>query len=485
MYVIQCRNVLHIKIIYFYNFCDYTKKIMDEELAEGDPVSMETLERTAAWVKEVATMKAEIMNEQEELLREQSKSHDHGNPDDPDISSEQLGSMYKELLREQLDSSVNHEIDIPTTVKEFKEACEKLGISQRFAAKHIMEKTSQGNLSFLLDKGRHKKWNELSPRGRIPYIRMRRWLDSDLEKQQTTSILTQTKEYKKTGPKDGGCRREKFTIFQLMVLCRFFEEDPNPNQTTRTLLAEKLDASMERITIWFQNQRARGFPAQRILSQSNFTRKSVDIRNVQQSPLATGQHNSMKEHSQSNVPFQFMAAHAMNFDQPMYTAEAASSQHISSVVATHNLYYSGTGLQSRMNSTPEVKIKHEANEAYENGASNDVQQYIFKQLNLKRKCKTESERDESKAAKFDSCHSNNINGTKWRNDNESPPVNTVAAHNKSSSQSSFDMSAQSNKSLVHPSGFESLYNGFHLNKQTSCDSDEEQPINFSMSAAKS
>lgn len=34
---------------------------MDEELAEGDPVSMETLERTAAWVKEVATMKAEIM----------------------------------------------------------------------------------------------------------------------------------------------------------------------------------------------------------------------------------------------------------------------------------------------------------------------------------------------------------------------------------------------------------------------------------------
>lgn len=78
-------------------------------------------------------------------------------------------------------------------MKEFKDACEKLGISQRFAAKHIMEKTSQGNLSFLLDKGRHKKWNELSPRGRIPYIRMRRWLDSDMEKQQTTSILTQTK----------------------------------------------------------------------------------------------------------------------------------------------------------------------------------------------------------------------------------------------------------------------------------------------------
>lgn len=288
-------------------------------------------------------------------------------------------------------------------------------------------------------------------------------------------------EYKKTGPKDGGCRREKFTIFQLMVLCRFFEEDPNPNQTTRTLLAEKLDASMERITIWFQNQRARGFPAQRILSQSNFTRKSVDIRNVPQSPLATGQHNnSVKDHSQSNMAFPFMAAHAMNFDQSMYAAEATSSQHISSVVAAHNLFYSGTGLQSRLNSSPEVKIKHEANDAYENGASDDVQQYIFKQLNLKRKSPDESDRDESKAAKIDGSHSNNINGTKWRSDNESPPVNTIAAHSKSSSQSSYDMSVQ------HPGGFEALYNGFHINTQKSRDTDEEQPINFSMSdAAKS
>ena len=84
-------------------------------------------------------------------------------------------------------------------------------------------------------------------------------------------------EYKKTGPKDGGGKREKFTLFQLMVLCRFYEEDHTPNLNTRSLLAEKLDVPLDRVTIWFQNQRARGFPAKKILSQANFTRKSVDM----------------------------------------------------------------------------------------------------------------------------------------------------------------------------------------------------------------
>ena len=85
------------------------------------------------------------------------------------------------------------EINIPQTVKEFKEVLEKSGISQRFAAKHIMEKTSQGNLSFLLENRKTKKWAELSHRGRVPYIRMRGWLDSSDEQRQTLSMLRQTK----------------------------------------------------------------------------------------------------------------------------------------------------------------------------------------------------------------------------------------------------------------------------------------------------
>lgn len=61
-----------------------------------------------------------------------------------------------------------------------------------------------------------------------------------------------------------------------MVLCRFFEEDQNPSLNTRMLLAEKLLVSLERITIWFQNQRARGFPAKRVLCLMSVDRQNAE-----------------------------------------------------------------------------------------------------------------------------------------------------------------------------------------------------------------
>ena len=68
--------------------------------------------------------------------------------------------------------------------------------------------------------------------------------------------------------RDAFQRRERFSLFQLTVLCRLFEENPNPTMTTRGAIAEKLSIPSERINVWFQNQRARGFPAKRILQQS-------------------------------------------------------------------------------------------------------------------------------------------------------------------------------------------------------------------------
>ncbi|XP_069110913.1 homeobox protein cut-like 1 [Argopecten irradians] len=233
---------------------------------ESTPLK-EALERTAAWVQQVSQMKGEHIEDENPVP-----------PDNEEIENsneEPLGQFHNiyQQLQDQFNTSSGDEVDIPSTVKEFKDVLEKFGISQRFAAKNIMEKTSQGNLSFLLDKGRNKQWHELSPRGRVPYVRMRRWLDSTEEQKHTMSLLQKTKEYKKTGPKDGFGRREKFSVFQLMVLCRFFEEEPNPNLPTRALLAEKLGAPVDRITIWFQNQRARGFPAKKMLSQSTSSRK--------------------------------------------------------------------------------------------------------------------------------------------------------------------------------------------------------------------
>lgn len=234
---------------------------MDPSVAE----SLQALERTAAWVNQVAQMR-QMSNFQD--IKEDSMGD--SNPDRDAYSDKDFDDIPDSY------EGLQDFVDIPATVQEFKAALESSGISQRFAAKFIMDSTSQGNLSFLLEKGKSKHWSELSCRGRLPYIRMRRWLDSPEEQRITLSQLSMTKEFKKTGPKDGSGRRGKFTLFQLMVLCRFFEEDQNPSLNTRMLLAEKLLVSLERITIWFQNQRARGFPAKRVLCLMSVDRQNAE-----------------------------------------------------------------------------------------------------------------------------------------------------------------------------------------------------------------
>ncbi|XP_062596206.1 uncharacterized protein LOC134257630 [Saccostrea cucullata] len=256
---------------------------MDPSVVE----SLQALERTAAWVNQVAQMRqmCNFADMKEDSTGDSNPDRDACSDKDyddiPDSyegfqTMEPFGSSDSSRQADAGSSSTMDFVDIPATVQEFKASLESSGISQRFAAKFIMESTSQGNLSFLLEKGKSKHWSELSGRGRLPYIRMRRWLDSPEEQRITLSQLSMTKEFKKTGPKDGSGRRGKFTLFQLMVLCRFFEEDQNPSLNTRMLLAEKLLVSLERITIWFQNQRARGFPAKRVLCLMSVDRQNAE-----------------------------------------------------------------------------------------------------------------------------------------------------------------------------------------------------------------
>lgn len=54
-------------------------------------------------------------------------------------------------------------------------------------------------------------------------------------------------------------------MFQLNILCRMFEENPNPPMNIRTCVAERLGIPLDRVNVWFQNQRARGFPARKNL----------------------------------------------------------------------------------------------------------------------------------------------------------------------------------------------------------------------------
>ncbi|WAQ93618.1 DUXA-like protein, partial [Mya arenaria] len=143
-------------------------------------------------------------------------------------------------------------LDIQRLVEEFRVTLERYGVSQR-------------NLSFLMEKGRVKRWEELSPRGRVPYIKMRMWLDSREE------------QARKSGPREAYNRRERFSMFQLHVLCRLFEENPNPAMNVRNAVAERLNIPLDRVNVWFQNQRARGFPAKRILQQQNGVYSSTGL----------------------------------------------------------------------------------------------------------------------------------------------------------------------------------------------------------------
>lgn len=166
-------------------------------------------------------------------------------------------------------AEMHEPIDIQSLVDEFRVTLERYGVSQRFAARFIMQDTSQGNLSFLMEKGRVKLWEELSSRGRIPYIKMKMWLESRDEQMKTLNMLKFSQEAKRNCPKEPFNRRERFSMFQLTVLCRLYEENPNPAMHVRNAIAERLNIPLDRVNVWFQNQRARGFPARRILQQQS------------------------------------------------------------------------------------------------------------------------------------------------------------------------------------------------------------------------
>lgn len=44
-----------------------------------------------------------------------------------------------------------------------------------------------------MDKGKRLTWAELSPKGRIPYVKMKQWLDSKEKQMNTIEIVKENK----------------------------------------------------------------------------------------------------------------------------------------------------------------------------------------------------------------------------------------------------------------------------------------------------
>lgn len=111
-------------------------------------------------------------------------------------------------------------------------------------------------------------------------------------------------------------------MFQLLVLCRVFEEDQNPSLSTRALLADKLEAPLERITIWFQNQRARGFPAKKLLKESNLGKDSMDL---DLSDVSTKKDQGMRKSSTPLSNGNGSSSHTLPIDYSKLSTTVSSS----------------------------------------------------------------------------------------------------------------------------------------------------------------
>ncbi|CAC5387945.1 unnamed protein product [Mytilus coruscus] len=174
----------------------------------------------------------------------------------------------KESDSESDDSNL---MDIETISKLFRKKFKKFGISQRMAAKNIL-KCSQSTISELYAKAsRLKSSKELSLRGRELYDKMQTWLSSSAAQKETQRSIIQQRAYdtKPTQPRKKGSKAVKFSAVQMAVLVKLYRKDDRPATKKQQLIAEVLNLEIHQIRTWFNNQRARNFPAGKEHSSQN------------------------------------------------------------------------------------------------------------------------------------------------------------------------------------------------------------------------
>jgi hypothetical protein len=100
-------------------------------------------------------------------------------------------------------------------------------------------------------------------------------------------------------------------MFQLNVLCRLFEENSNPPMNIRNAVAMRLGIPLDRVNVWFQNQRARGFPARKVLQQSLYENEGDPY-------LAIDVENMKDKINEANFIPQNLPVNMVNMDSPTY-----------------------------------------------------------------------------------------------------------------------------------------------------------------------
>ncbi|CAG2207136.1 unnamed protein product [Mytilus edulis] len=200
----------------------------------------------------------EVEGDQDSVEEEEG---DQGAPNDNE-------EPHKESDSESDDSNL---MDIETISKLFRKKLKKFGISQRMAAKNIL-KCSQSTISELYAKAsRLKSSKELSLRGRELYDKMQTWLSSSAAQKETQRSMIQHRAYSATPtpPRKKGSKAIKFSAVQMAVLVKLYRKDDRPATKKQQLIAEVLNLEIHQIRTWFNNQRARNFPAGKEHSSQN------------------------------------------------------------------------------------------------------------------------------------------------------------------------------------------------------------------------
>lgn len=123
---------------------------------------------------------------------------------------------------------------------------------------------------------------------------------------------------RKNSPREAYNRRERFSMFQLNVLCRLFEDNSNPPMNIRNAVADRLGIPLDRINVWFQNQRARGFPARKILQQTiydngNDSYLALDVENMKDTITKA---SLSPQGNSANIDTQLMQTSSQNKHSP-------------------------------------------------------------------------------------------------------------------------------------------------------------------------
>ncbi|XP_063447712.1 oocyte-specific homeobox protein 8-like [Mytilus trossulus] len=100
---------------------------------------------------------------------------------------------------------------------------------------------------------------------------MQTWLTSSAAQKETQRSMIQQRAYsaKPTPPRKKGSKAIKFSAVQMAVLVKLYRKDDRPATKKQQLIAEVLNLEIHQIRTWFNNQRARNFPAGKEHSSQN------------------------------------------------------------------------------------------------------------------------------------------------------------------------------------------------------------------------